>query len=257
MRAMTARTASAANVENGTDGEACHGVTMANPGVGGSSTPSRSGHHPGSPSVWSPSSPPPPSRPSSSGLVRVTVRSAVAVAGSTAWIRTPLRQLGPVGVAEVGEHPVDGEGSSHALGPLTRMATESNSWSTASAPTMSARTGRVERGRLHAVAQLVGALEVEVAPRAVLRPEARGCRTPRPAAVGPRCSSSSAKTTWFSSSAAKREVAGVDVLLGLGHHDLGAAEGLDVAGGRPRPAGAATGGPGCRRTSPGSAGRWP
>ena len=68
------------------------GVTMANPGVGGSRNPSSFATTVGSPSVESPSIPrPPPIRPSKSGLVRVTARSAVPCFGSTSWMRTPLR----------------------------------------------------------------------------------------------------------------------------------------------------------------------
>lgn len=83
MRAMTARTASAANVENGTDGEARHGVTMAKLPRTGSSTPSRRVSTPVSPSVVNPAKPPPPRSVNSPGLVRVAVRSAVPWAGST------------------------------------------------------------------------------------------------------------------------------------------------------------------------------
>ena len=144
---------------------------------------------------------------------------------------------------------------SHAFGPSTEIASESNSCSGRELGEDRGRRRR-RRGAEVAVAQFGGAGEEEVAPGAVLGAVAELFER-----VGVQRAGRGVRLVGEHGVVQQRRgpavVALVERRLGELDDAVDAADGRRRSGWRARPAGAATAGPGCRRTSPCSAGRSP
>ena len=211
-----------------------HGVTIGKFRSGNSTH--RESAAPSDPGVTrrrrSPSSRPPNSTPSS--CARVSPRREVGgrrpAPPRRRWVSTPLRSV----TRWVSPRSVKCQSmvrsSSHARGSVDpdgdgveQLARRSSADSSSGEPTV----GGVV---VDPVAEFVGAHEVEVAPGAVLARRRPAARRPRPAAPWRSGGPGSAKTTRSSSSAAKRRSPSAAYACGLGHHGVGPAHALDVAG---------------------------
>ena len=176
--------------------------------------------------------------------------------GDGAWLSAPLRSSTTWVVPSSVMTHARTRCSSQALGPSMRTAMLSKTCSTLSASHDVGRRGR-GGGAEAAVAQLGGAGEEGVAPGAVLGAEAELLERVGLSSARASASVSSANTTWLSDLGAPPVVAVVERLSGHGERPRRRRPWPRRTRRRPRPAGAATGGPGWRRTSPCSAGRWP
>ena len=119
--------------------------------------------------------------------------------------------------------------SSQAFGPLTRMASESKSCSTVSAPTMSGEPSVELGGGLTPWRSSCAPVQVEVAPGAVLGAVAEPCRRRRRAAPWPPAWSGVGEHGVVEQLGGEAQVAVVDVALRLGDDGVDAADALDVA----------------------------